>query len=209
MSSLLPPNSTLLEHAVANATATAFDLDTDGLRHAESAALTPAQLLPWLAWERSVDDWSDTWPVDIQRRAVALSVPLHKRKGTVWAVKQAIAITGYRAQIQEWWQQTPAGTPHTFAIDVEIDDRGISDGAIGEIERRIDDAKPVRSHYTLRAVGVSRCGQVFTCVSFAGDIVTVQPYQLTDITAPSMQPKAGIGRHDWGTTTIYPYPRTL
>lgn len=201
-SQLLPPNSTLLERAVADATA--FDLDTDGLRHAESAALTPVQLLPWLAWERSVDDWSDTWSVDIQRRAVASSVPLHKRKGTVWAVKQAIAITGYRAQIKEWWQQTPVGAPHTFAIDVEIDDRGISDTALSEIERRIDGAKPVRSHYTLQAVGISRCRHVIACVAFAGDIVSVQPYQITDITAPSMQPNAGIGHQDWGTTTIYP-----
>lgn len=205
MSSLLPPNSTPLERAVA--TATAFELDTDGLRHAESAALCPPQLLPWLAWERSVDDWGDAWPVDVQRRAVASSVLLHKRNGTVWAVKQALSLTGYRALITEWWQRKPAGAPHTFDIDVEIDDRGISATALSEIERRIDAAKPVRSHYALRAVGVSRCSNVFACMAFAGDIVSVQPYQLTEITAPTMQPMAGIGRHDWGTTTIL--PRTL
>lgn len=173
MSSLLPPSSTPLERAVA--TATAFQLNTDGLRNAESAALCPPQLLPWLAWERSVDDWGDAWPVDVQRRAVASSVLLHQRKGTVWAVKQALAITGYRSQISEWWQQQPAGVPHTFGVDVEVTDRSVTDALIAEIDRRITGVKPVRAHCSLRVIATRHAGCYYAAAVLSGDVTTIYP----------------------------------
>lgn len=203
MSSLLPPNSTPLERAVADATA--FDLDTTGLRHAESAALCPPQLLPWLAWERSVDDWGDAWPVDVQRRAVASSMPLHKRKGTVWAVKQAIAITGYRARIIEWFQQTPAGIPHTFMIDIDIEGQALSEAALTSLISRVDATKPVRSHYAMRINHTVRGAIRHAAAIMSGETISLYPFSLTEMTLPRCPaPRIGIGAHSWMTTEVRP-----
>ncbi|MBP8813585.1 MAG: phage tail protein I [Laribacter sp.] len=92
-SRLLPPNSSLLERAIADAAS--FDLDVSGLCHVESAALCPPAWLPWLAWERSVDEWDDAWTTDVHRGLVSGSLELHRRKGTVWAIKTALAAIGY------------------------------------------------------------------------------------------------------------------
>lgn len=203
MSSLLPPNSTPLERAVA--TATAFELDTDGLRHAESAALCPPPLLPWLAWERSVDDWGDAWPVDVQRRAVASSVLLHKRKGTVWAVKQALAITGYRARIIEWFQQTPAGIPHTFMIDIDVEGQALTEASIASLMYRVDAAKPVRSHYSMRINNTVRSAIRHAAAIMSGETISIYPFQLTELNMPTCQaPRLGIGVQSWMTTEVRP-----
>lgn len=98
-SQLLPPNSTLLERAVAEATS--FDLSTSHLRHSESAELCPPQLLPWLAWERHVDSWDDSTTTVQQRKAISISLGLHKKKGTRWAVQRALSVFGFYIEIIE------------------------------------------------------------------------------------------------------------
>jgi phage tail P2-like protein len=52
---LLPPNATALDSALA--TATDIDLPTSGLRGIGASATCPAPALPWLAWERSVENF--------------------------------------------------------------------------------------------------------------------------------------------------------
>ncbi len=198
----LPPNSTALERASADAAA--VEIDTVALRRLESARLAPVHTLPWLAWERHVDDWSDDWSEAARRMAVERSIQLHRLKGTVWAVKESLAITGYRTHVREWWQQVPAGVPHTFLIEVEIDDRGLDDAALDEIERRIESAKPVRSHFGLRAAGTSRATVSAGCFVLAGDVISISPYQLTELTIPAMTTVPAAAGHDWGITTVLP-----
>lgn len=55
----------------------------------------PANILPWLAWALSVDNWDANWSEGTKRNAIAASVAIHRRKGTVRAVKDALAAAGY------------------------------------------------------------------------------------------------------------------
>lgn len=108
-SALLPPNSTPLERALADTTSLA-GLAPDVIRTLWNPWTCPEALLPWLAWALSVDFWDDAWPLDYRRATVAGSIAWHRKKGTPWAVEQALAAIGYpdsrliehRQLYQEW-----------------------------------------------------------------------------------------------------------
>lgn len=92
-SALLPPNQTRLEAALANAVQ--WPLTPETIATLWDAATCPPSLLPWLAWALSVDEWDSQWPDERKRNAVLQSIALHRKKGTPWAVKTALAAIGY------------------------------------------------------------------------------------------------------------------
>lgn len=102
MQSLLPHNATAAERAIEHAGSQAIGITivegyTDPWR-------CPAALLPWLAWSMSVDEWDPDWPEEIKRQTIAASVEVHRRKGTVWAMRRALQAAGLGdAEIQEGW----------------------------------------------------------------------------------------------------------
>ncbi|MGC0151882.1 phage tail protein I [Chromobacterium vaccinii] len=97
---LLPPNRTALEAALADALA--LELDPSALRGLADSARCPAAVLPWLAWERSVEQF-DAAKTDEERRAlIASSVDVHRHKGTIAAVRQVFRDLGLgEVQIDE------------------------------------------------------------------------------------------------------------
>ena len=99
-------------------------------------------------WDASV--WRDSWPVSMKRSVLKNVVREKRKKGTLRAVKYAVASIGSAATIKEWWQQEPKGTPHTFEIQATLGNiEGTLDSEMQEdLFALIDDAKPVRSHYT-------------------------------------------------------------
>ena len=170
--------------------------------------IVDSSALPWLGEQFSLfgDGWELAESDDVRRTLIKSAIELHRYKGTPWAIKQALKKLGLeRFTLIE---HPEAAHWAEFDVDITVVDRPLTEAIYPQITQLIDTYKPARSHLRRLIVSVASRGAFnAACVSFAGDIVTVQPYQLTDITAPSMQPKAGIGRHDWGTTTIY--PRTL
>ncbi|MDO5631140.1 MAG: phage tail protein I [Paracoccus sp. (in: a-proteobacteria)] len=101
MTSLLPPNSTATERAAEAVTDRPVPVPVADLWSADRC---PAAHLPWLAWALSVDDWDPDWPEDTQRAVIAASVEVHRCKGTVWAMRRALAVAGLGdATIQEGW----------------------------------------------------------------------------------------------------------
>lgn len=99
-------------------------------------------------WDASV--WRDSWPVSMKRSVLKNVVREKRKKGTLRAVKDAVASIGSAATIKEWWQQEPKGTPHTFEIQATLGNiEGTLDSEMQEdLFALIDGAKPVRSHYT-------------------------------------------------------------
>lgn len=98
------------------------------LRQLWNPATCPVDLLPWLAWAFSVDEWDADWPEATKRAAIAASISIHRRKGTVASVREALRAFGYGdAQIIEGgtrmvgadWQvgsaDVPVGGPSHWA----------------------------------------------------------------------------------------------
>lgn len=80
----------------------------------------PLELLPFLAWALSVDNWDDDWPEEIKRNVVAAAPEVHRKKGTVYAVEKALDAFDMSYKIVEWWQQEPIGRRGTFNITVYV-----------------------------------------------------------------------------------------
>jgi phage tail P2-like protein len=146
---LLPPNATRAERALARAAVTRpLPVDITALWDADRC---PAALLPWLAWALSVDEWKAYWPETVKRARVRAAIAIQRRKGTWGSVRDVVAAFGGSILIREWWEMQPRGAPHTFEAVMTIANQGgetatakFVDDVIGEISR----TKPVRSHFT-------------------------------------------------------------
>lgn len=89
---LLPSSSTPLERAAAQ-TLGAFN-PPRVVPDLWDPMTCPAALLPHLAWALAVDDWDPTWGEDRKRDAIANARYIHKHKGTLAAVRRALAVMG-------------------------------------------------------------------------------------------------------------------
>lgn len=200
---LLPQNQTELEAAIA--TAAEFDVSPDVIAKLWDAENCPVELLPWLAWALSVDDWDESWDETTQRNVIAASIEIHRKKGTVGAVLKALTSLGHEGKLIEWWQTEPQGTPHTFSAEVDISNRGIDGAAIAAIRRQIDAAKPVRSHYDLQLIARSNLTTHTAISCLYGQIIEIMPYQITELTSPDVAIHSAISVHVTQSITIYPH----
>lgn len=148
---LLPPNATALERALAAGVARVSDVPMP-LAPLWDPATCPADVLPWMAWGLSVDTWDADWPEAAKRTAIANAIAIHRRKGTRFAVETVLAQIDALATVIEWHETTPRGTPHTFEIHVPIDAASgarATATAAEAIVREIGRVKPLREHLTV------------------------------------------------------------
>jgi len=200
---LLPPGSTVLERNLAIAGADIEDVPVP-LRSLRRAATCPDNLLTWLAWERSVDRWDESWSIETRRKAIANSFFIHKHKGTIGALRRVVEPLGYLLEVVEWWQTVPEGRRGTFQISIGVLDSGITEEMYAELERLIDDAKRLSQHMTGLAISLeTRAEMNHAVATYEGDELTVYPYQPQRIDVPAAL-SIGVREHSIDTLTVYP-----
>ena len=160
MSELLPPSSTPLERALANTVAKVSSVPTP-TRDLWNPDTCPVELLPWLAWAFSLDDWDVTWTEVQQRAAVKASYSVHRYKGTIGSVKDALQALGLGVQVQEWFNQIPAGDPYTYKLLLEVNQYGVSLAQLETIQAVVENAKNLRSHMTTLDLTVASNATVY------------------------------------------------
>ncbi|CAI2535206.1 Bacteriophage P2-related tail formation protein [Serratia liquefaciens] len=173
MSSVLPPGSSALERRAAEACSVGMDLNVP-LRDLWNPARCPVKFLPYLAWAFSVDRWDEDWPEAEKRKAVSDAFYIHRRKGTVAAIRRVIENMGYAMSIAEWWEVAdPAGT---FRLTIDVNDIGITEEMVSELERLIGEAKSASRHIAQLSISTQTSGNIYAAASaFDGDIVTIYP----------------------------------
>ncbi|EPY6741407.1 TPA: phage tail protein I [Klebsiella pneumoniae] len=165
--------SSVLEQRAAAACSSISDLSVP-LRDLWNPWKCPVKFLPYLAWAFSVDRWEETWSETEKRQAVSDAFWIHQRKGTVAAVRRVIETLGYSMTLQEWWKVAdPAGT---FRLEIDLNDIGITEPMIKELERIIGDAKPVSRHISqltlsLNVTALASIGSAF----IDSEVITVYP----------------------------------
>ncbi|HDT5144868.1 TPA: phage tail protein I [Klebsiella michiganensis] len=175
--SLIATGSSALEYRAAEACATISGLSVP-LRDLWNPEKCPLSFLPYLAWAFSVDRWDDRWSESEKRKAVMDAFYVHQHKGTVAAVRRVAEGMGYGMTLSEWWEVAdPAGT---FRLTVDVNDIGITETLLNELDRLISDAKPVSRHISqfslsTRTTGTAHIGSAL----ISGDIVTVYPEDFT------------------------------
>lgn len=147
--SLLPPGSTPLERALEQVAAGLLDIPVP-IRSVWSPDSCPVELLPWLAWGLSLDNWSSDWSEAIKRERVRRAISVARQKGTAASVRTVVAGFGGSVAIREWWQMAPKGDPHTFSLLLNLDQQGVPASAafVDQVIAEVNRVKPVRSHFT-------------------------------------------------------------
>lgn len=147
---LLPPNASELERALDDTTARIGSIPVL-LRDLWNPQRCPEALLPWLAWALSVDYWDSDWTEEVKRQVIACSVLIHRRKGTVWSVRDALRSSGYAdAIITERVASNPA-LPATdwarYSINLDIgDNQGVSASSLQRARDLVEQVQPARCH---------------------------------------------------------------
>lgn len=204
MADLLPASATAQERALAEALArlSGVPVPVATLWNPDTC---PAALLPWLAWAMSVDQWEPDWTETQRREVVRRAVAMHKVKGTRGALERAVGALGYAVRVREWFEEEPRGAPYTFRLEVEVDDRGISDGLYAQLRATAEAARNVRSHLAgLRAVstvrGVLRTGTA----ALGGAVLRVLPWQPGEVAAPAAGLRTGAALAVYHQITVQP-----
>lgn len=201
-SRLLPINSTPLERALADVQV--GDLPVP-LRELMDPQRCPVALLPYLAWAWSVDRWDPAWSEAVKRKAVAAAFRIHQHKGTIAALRRVIEPLGYLIEIIEWWQGSPMGEPGTFRLRIGVLDSGISEEMYQEVERLIEDAKPLTRHLIGLDISLESQGRItVSSGQYDGDIVTVYPYLPDVIEAIGSHGLPG-REHTIDSVSVYPW----
>lgn len=134
----------------------------------------PVDLLPYLAWALSVDRWDKNWPAERKIAAIQRSYWLHRRKGTRAAVRRVIEDMGFSATFAEWFDV--GDRPGTFRLEVDVNEVGLTSRTLDELNRLINDAKPVSRHIDKFTIAVKVSGDIFIgSMLSSGEIITIYP----------------------------------
>ena len=89
---VLPSGSTALERAIVDA----YDAQTvpTVIENLSDVDVADTRLLNHLAYGANVDAWSSIWNESIKRAALRNAHAIQARKGTVWAVREALKAIG-------------------------------------------------------------------------------------------------------------------
>ena len=90
---ILPQNASAFERAIEESMAVNWPkIDADIIRRFNDPWQCPTDLLNFLAFQRSVDIWDDTWP-ELKQRSVIASAPAdHRVKGTHFGLQRYVEI---------------------------------------------------------------------------------------------------------------------
>ena len=144
MKSLLPPNCTQLERNLTEVGKDAFELPS--IRVTKDINQVPAQFLPFIAYQKSVDYWDDDWQDALKRKVIQSSKEQHKIKGTAAAIKRALEPFGYEVKLIEWFKASPELTPGTFNLELDLIGKPLSQEVFNEVNRLVSDAKSAARH---------------------------------------------------------------
>lgn len=115
------------------------------------------EVLPFLAWALSVDQWRSDWPETVKRRVVASSLDVHRIKGTRPAVERALSALGVTVELTEWFEADPPQPPGTFNMvawaneNITPEQSGVLNQTLyDQLVEAVNNAKNTRSHFTFQ-----------------------------------------------------------
>ncbi|EHD2239378.1 TPA: phage tail protein I [Vibrio vulnificus] len=148
----LPPSASKLERVLEQIFWEEIGLIERDIRDFLNPWACREDLLPYLAWELSVDDWDDSWPIETKRRVCATALDIHIYKGTRYAIDKSIeAIRADSLKAVEWFEDEENLIPGQFRVDLISEQSPVDASTVPEIVRAIQHSKNTRS----RLVGVS------------------------------------------------------
>lgn len=199
--SLLPHNATAQEQSLTSAIKPDFAVD---IRDLWSPQRCPADFLPYLAQEFSVDRWDNNWSEAAKRAAIEAAFFVHKHKGTKAAIRRVVEPFGYLIKVDEWWQKQPQEKPYTFSLAIGLTDRGLTSEIYQQMVTLIEDAKPLRSSMIGLDLQAETRGDIYCGTGcYCGDLTDVYPY-APGVVSVTGQTYFGAGQHIIDDVSVYP-----
>ena len=205
--SLLPPNASKLLRDLESVFGDSFDLPTLN-RYVVNPDLAPVHILPWLAWALSVDDWSDNWSEQIRRNVIKASVEVHRKKGTIGALKKALQAFNYEnVKVEEWFEY--GADPYFFRVFFDVTEPGFDVNILPQVQKVIESTKNARSHLeSLRAYLSAEMGLVsIGSIIISKEVTSLNPVIFDhddELENQSDAPTLGAFFITKEITTIYP-----
>lgn len=132
-------------------------------------------LLTHLAVHMHADIWDEAWSLEVKRNFLFRQTLLHEKKGTPWAVEEAVSLVYGAAQVREWFEY--GGEPGCFKIDVEIINSGLSEENIAKITHMVETYQRKSQHlcgmtFSLRTTVTLHVGTT----ALYDESITIKPY---------------------------------
>ena len=173
MTSLLPSNAHDFELGLEDVLACRLEALSAPCRLLWDGRKCPERLLPWLAYSVGVERWPEGYTEEQKRKAIASSIEVHRRRGTLAALQSILTVEGMECQIGEGVRG-----PYTFAVDFIRSDKPSEDlrseidaliSAVKVAKNERSDLVSVALHHSLdigARVGVSLALESWSYVLF-------------------------------------------
>ena len=102
---------------------------------------------------------------------------MHRHKGTAGAVREALAALQRAARAVEWFEESPAADPGTFAVEFDVGPDGAPPSAFAEVERVALATKNARSHLRRISAVARQSGAIY----IGGPARTAQTFRLLPV----------------------------
>ena len=188
---LLPANATAFEDAQSQTSARLLEAPVQVIRDARMGASAPSQLLPFLAWERSVHHPStDTATM---RGRIDASFADHLSYGTPAALENEIFLdTGVAVTVREYWEKPGASWPDFFVCIPVGPGHPAPPSDLGPILRSALSRKNVRDWPNIRLEG--RADPATAQVSVGLQVrLRVNPEPIDGKVRARVIPRIGVG----------------
>jgi len=210
--SLLPSSASPLEDKILGSFSESLNLNltnTD-LWNPEKCPITPTDLLPYLAWAFSIEEWDESWSEEIKRRVIASSVEVHRRKGTLAALKEVFESLNLDLDITititEWFNQVPIGEAYTFKLDINPGNETLTEEYNQRLNRIISNTINARSHLQVITINLNSQGNMrFAQSLMSGESTKILPFIVGELSHISQTPKLGLGQYSVIATRLLPF----
>ncbi len=145
--SKLPPSASKMERVMEQVFWEELALIERDIRNFYDPYQCRVDLLPYLAWEMSVDYWDENWSEQTKRDVIAASNPIHTTKGTRYALDKSIeSIRDDGLSVTEWFDDEVNLAPGFFRVNLEARNSDIDESTVPQIYTAVNNAKNTRSH---------------------------------------------------------------
>jgi phage tail P2-like protein len=219
--SLLPMNANALEQSIEQVShfSPSKTIPDYVAKHWDPATC-PEQLLPWLAWSLSVDEWDEQWSAETKRALIQESVTIHKHKGTVGSVKRALASLGVKIDFFEWFEDVNdvalaphhSSQPNTFTFIAWANETPytsqqvvLSQALYDAIYRVTNHTKPQRAHFNFLVGAKLNLGVTVAATSSGLQVGRIN-YNTVPVKAAPIEMTAGltvVNQHRYGLKRNY------
>ena len=134
------------------------------------------RFLPYLAHSHQVAFWSNDLTLDEKRAIIDFSIHLHRKKGTLFALKEVLKRLNIDVKFYEWFEYQ--GLPYHFKVDVDFLNRPIEDKDLKIIEEFVEIYKNEKSILELIRIRLkTNLQHKYASATIQGENIKVYPYQ--------------------------------